>query len=178
MMRIKQHGYVLFVVLIFLQIFILSGLYYLGSALNMLRSARYYLQQELMFAVANQRLRELENLLPTNCLFSLTAATKLGSASQAWWEKEGCVGDSAGFRYYYVIESLGLNGCALIKNINNNQLLAAKYSRVTLAMFAPAPSYAKIVIQSTVVSGSNHPANCDESVYQMNAGRQMWRQLL
>lgn len=166
-MRIKHQGYVLFIVLVFMQLFALLGMYGYTATIQEMRLGNEQWRHQGTLLSVQAIMHQLE-AQAVDCIIPVTP--DIATKSQRWWQNHACSENAANFRYYYVWEKLGLDPCALI---DNNQRLTADYYRLTL--YVPAHF---ILMQSTVVKASNEMGVCLYEQHPVKFGRQMWRQLM
>src|ERR1700722_20385475 len=122
-----QKGYILFIVLIFLQIFSLLGLFGLNSSLLVLKANSEVWERDKLFLHAQSILHVLEEralIHGPSCLVPLMPANLIAKKSLAWWQQHAC----HGMNYYYVTEPLGINPCAIVAENSNG----TQYYRITL----------------------------------------------
>lgn len=167
----RQRGYVLLLVLVFMQIYVLLGMYGLESAiLEFNANSRLWSRnQDTQFA--KQIVNELANKeFKDNCIIS--AGSRVQKKPLEWWQLWGCSGNLSGFQYYYIIEVLGNDACALI---DINQAISADYYRITLVSFSSY--YSTLILQSIEVKPSNTQNLCMGKTHIVAEGRQSWREL-
>jgi hypothetical protein len=135
----------------------------------LLQSTQLMRQQQIEESQARAALsfalKELEVQLP-NCMIEATSPFQLARMPKTWWQAHGCVMGS----YYYAIEFLGHDPCALVDKKENNQLITADYYRITL--------YGKSILQSIEVKSSFAITACSGKLHTILAGRQMLRELI
>lgn len=167
----QQKGYVLLAILVFMQIYALLGLYGLESTMTTLKMNSRLLQRKQDAQLAKLALNDIANKNFNDKCF-ISAGNIMQKKSLEWWQQWGCNGNLAGFEYYYVIEALGNDPCALI---DQNQLISADYYRITLVSFSK--NYSKLILQSIEVKPSNTQNLCMGEMHMVIEGRQHWREL-
>lgn len=181
MIKNKQ-GFILPIVLLFMQLFALLSIYELDGAKLSMQISRDYFHVIKNNIIAKQILKNLEQDVvsqsdnPYPCFISLTSSTQLVRSPLQWWGTHACSGNFDAMRYYYVLEWLGKNPCVNLDKITNNQLVAVNYYRLTLYV-NDSKSAGIWFFQSTLVKPSEEAPLCKDKPYSITIGRQMWREL-
>lgn len=166
----SQHGMILFLVLMMLQILSLFSWVALHAILLEKKSMQAELQNHDLHNISEVILAQIENQLaqlPVNCVISEVEPTVLVNKPLAWWQSaQTCAGNFQTFQYYYVIESLGNDACAVVANTS----FSADYYRITLLV-------SNLFLQSTVIEASNRMIACADQSHAVKQGRQSWREL-
>lgn len=173
----KQDGFILIITLIFLQIFMLLGLFALQSHLWLNRNSRQFMFKQDMKQAAEYQLQQAEKQLIQShlyCHIPITAAAILVAKTTSWWQSVSCAGNFQSFQYYYVVESLGDDICA---DVDQSQSVAS-YFRITLLMMSKLTSAQHIVLQSTVIKSHAITSLCMGSHHRVMVGRQSSRELV
>ncbi|OGT37498.1 MAG: hypothetical protein A3F11_02455 [Gammaproteobacteria bacterium RIFCSPHIGHO2_12_FULL_37_14] len=179
-MNDKNHGFILLIMLIFMQIFSLIVLAELMSIKLNLKLARDRWQKTNNLLMSNAFLHKIENNLIftiPSCVQSALSPQFLINRSTEWWGKFACASNHTTL-YHYVIEKLGNDPCALIRIIDKNHTITADYYRITLLFQSSAPKSFKIILQSTIVRPKTSTQACTEIPHQVKIGRQVYRELL
>lgn len=169
----NEKGLALFIVLIFLQIFVLLGLYALEkSRLDMKMSGEVW-QNYLMQNAAEEVLKKIEiqhEQYPQNCIIPATSTQFLQKQSIDWW-RSFCFEPYSSYLFFYVIEPLGEDSCAQTEDNRS-----ADYYRITLLEYVQSLD-AKLLLQSTIIKPHQNGSisGCQEPVHRVTIGRQMWR---
>lgn len=177
MLHYKQsvRGITLLTTLIFLQIITLLSLYLIRMAWLEMKQAHYFWFQQNIINTAQNRLSEIEKNLKIalpNCMIEKTTSAELVGYPFEWWQSKACQGHTKKFSYYYVVESLEKDPCAIIQNANP---MIANYFRITLLCKA---EQSRVILQSTIVlPHQEEMLMCDGIKHSVNLGRQMWREL-
>ncbi len=176
----QSSGFVLFTVLIFLQLFVLLSFYSLQQiALTFkMHDVQWTRAQEMH--VANRVLRKLEQQLlnnELNCQRPYMASTTLSQQPLSWWQQMTCQGNESGMIYYYFVEFIAHDACAMMSEVNQPQLLIAAYYRITLRMVSAKRQQSNLILQSTVSKPVVTSSSCNATMHHVSAGRQMWREL-
>jgi hypothetical protein len=108
-----------------------------------------------------------------DCLIAVTAPEKMIKEPLNWWKSNGCSGSFSTFKYYYVIEQLGIDPCAVIDPVNKT---VADWFRITLNFFAKKGD-ARIFLQSTFTRPATTIEQCASLQYHAQTGRQSLREL-
>ena len=172
-----HRGFVLFTVLIFLQLFSLLGVLSLMSAILELKSTYHAWRQDKerwkSLQIMNGIESDMLNHLPP-CEIAPLSTEKIVDMPNAWWQAHAC---SGGKHVAYVIENLGLDPCSVMMRKDSNTSQAVIFYRLTLRNAALKEKSAKIILQSTIAIPSSARATCAEVLHPVRAGRQMRRQL-
>jgi len=178
-MKVSMRGFVLLVTLVFLQVFIMTGLFaLLQVSLVFKKNFHLWLGEEgrrTAIMLLHDVERQVEMHLP-ECMVTVIAATDLSARQIGWWRQNSCeIATDAG-EYHYVVEALGIDACALVKDDKNNSL-AADYYRVTLLALPGDIKGARILLQGTVIKAAHTMLACNDSPHYVNLGRQMLREI-
>lgn len=171
-------GFVLLIVLLFLQIFSLIGLYILEAGWIENKLSQNVLQK---LELSNQLLyqlrlieQEMQDHIP-ECKIMTTSAQELLKQPLSWWQNVACTGNMQSISYYYVIESLGEDFCAYVGHPSKG--IIADYYRLSFYGYSEVKGE-KMLLQSTFIIA--HQANhlCDQQYHQVRLGRQSLSQLI
>ncbi len=176
--KASVQAFILPIVLFFIQLFALLGLYGLRMAKIEFTANRDEWQYEQYKRIAANALARVEDKLMTEkmtCTIPITSSLDFVKNPIEWWQAMSCSGNLAGNQYYYLLEFLGEDSCAVIVAADGKES-AAEYYRVTLLLLPEKKMNAKILLQSTVAMTGKIPS-CRERVHLVKVGRQMWRQL-
>ena len=175
----SQRGIALIMVLLFLQIVTVLGLYSLSTSLlsqkinseSWQRESTILILDELLHAIAVK----LQSEIP-RCVIAKNNSLNALAKSMDWWRSPiTCAGHLQQLQYYYVVEQLGEDSCAQLENIDMSKF-AAHYFRITLLAVVKKMSM-KILLQSTVIKPFNRIAQCSRESYIVSIGQQTWREL-
>jgi len=175
----SQHGITFIIVLIFLQILTILGLYSLSSSLlsekmnseSWQKESTVLLMDELLHAIAIK----LQSEMP-RCMITQNHLLNLLAKSMDWWQSPVvCEWHFQQLQYYYVVEQLGEDACAQLAGIDMSKF-AAHYFRITLLTIVKKTNM-KIILQSTVASPFARIAQCDRAGHVVSVGQQTWREL-
>ncbi len=174
----KQNGFVMFIVLIFMQLFVLLTGYTMEDILLLTKLIKNMESHDLLIHQAESILSYTESVIISDlphCVIPFTESGELVSEPLTWWESQGCSGQSQTMKYYYVVESLATDSCALVDHSSNT---IADYFRVTLFLYS-TENQARIFLQSTVVKPRVNipPQLCDGIQHEVQVGRQSCRGL-
>jgi hypothetical protein len=174
MRPVKHSGFALISLLIFLEIFAVITLFCLHSASWEIKLAQARFEKNKMSQAAHTILQNVEFLTETAaCRVPITSAYQLSLQPSSWWEKHSCAGNFNLFQYYYVIERLQLDPCALL---HTGRL--AQYSRITLLTVLKADHRVKMILQSSVITAGGVSAHCETGLHNVNSGRQSLREII
>lgn len=174
-----QRGMALLIVLLFLQIMTMLGLYSLSSSLLSEKMNSENWQKESTILVMDELLRtiaiQLQNEIPP-CVMMKSNSLNLLTKSMDWWQSSiTCKGCFHQEQYYYVIEQLGEDPCAQFAGKDMRQL-AVHYFRIWLLTMVKKTNM-KIILQSTVTRLFNRIAPCGRASYVVSIGQQTWREI-
>jgi Tfp pilus assembly protein PilX len=178
-MNQSDKGFVLLIILVFMQIFSILTCVGLASVSAAIRINRDAWQSYTFKKAAVRELDTLETALLTTgpqCVIPILPAGELARKSISWWQEYSCSSNLAGFRYYYVTENLGKDSCSLLDK-DTDHIVIADYYRITLLALPAKKLTAKLILQSTMVKASNDSLPCDRDKHLVTAGRQMQREL-
>jgi Tfp pilus assembly protein PilX len=170
----SQQGFILLIVLLFMQICALLGLdamefSWINNRLSRLAWDRYRMTMAVNEIVQNVEQNVLS--FPQNCVISVLPVNEIIKKPLSWWNQQSCAGNFHSIQYYYVLESLGVNSCAHIRQSS----AVADYYRLTFLAKDEAGS-AEMIVQSTLVKVAKISEPCKNKVHQVDAGRQSWIQ--
>ncbi len=174
----RKRGYVLLTVLLFIQIYALLTLSVLEQII---------LEQHLLSEQKNRRHlleaaeRRLSQLLQgyseetSFCALSPLAPEQLSQQPLAWWLSSACTEKNGSWRYYYIVENLGMDPCAQIRGHPQGQ---AAYYRLSLLTDREEDENQKVLLQATLITESSHSEHCDHLRHWVDLGPQSWHELL
>ncbi len=167
-------GFALISVLIFLEIFAVITMFCLHSASWELKLSEARFEKNNMSQAARTILQNAE-LLTENpaCQIPMTSAYRLSQQPLTWWEMHSCAGNFNLFQYYYVVESLADDPCAVL-----NTGRTAHYSRITLLTLLKADHKIKMLLQSSVITAGSVMPHCETTVHAVKLGRQSSRAII
>lgn len=171
----NKSGFVLFIVLIFLQIFSLISLYSLTMIESTMKSGNHLWQGYIFRQKSESFLHKLENSVLQNkkCIIPVTAAIVLKNKTMQWWQLNTCHDNVNEIQYYFVVEALGEDDCSIM----DLQKTTAQYYRITLSAKSRQFDGSRYILQSTIAEPSSNIANCDIKPHLVKQGRQSWREL-
>lgn len=173
----RHSGFVLLIVLVFMQLIAVLGL----CALRAARIEYKINADDWQFKQYELTVKSILSLIEhsfypgqADCLLSFT--DHLGAKPLAWWKTMTCTGNFSGNQYYYFHEFLGNDQCAIIK-FQDKEVVAAYY-RFTL-LFLPKSNFdVKYLLQSTIaVPDVTDVSKCLGNVHLVIAGQQGLRRL-
>jgi len=171
----KQTGFILIVVLLFLQAFSLLSLSSLANSNMMLKMVRQRVQKENMASTMESHLKRIEQQLLVNqvstCIKTQTFYTSLLHADFAWWQNHACGDHQQPFQFFYVIETVGQEACTV-----TDQSGVADYYRITLVSFLKNTTERSGFMQTLVVKNSQALEPCYATLHHVSVGRQWWRE--
>ena len=176
----KIRGYILVVVLLFLQIFSLIGIYMDRHASQIIRKQADNWEEYLKQSVAEKISRGIEKNIyygMDSCVLPVMSPAEWRKKSISWWEHHTCSDSDIKIRYHYAIEYLGWDACAVI-NTNSDLLTKTGYYRVTLMLMELNKVNANYLLQTTVAVPANETTICKDKIHIVQEGRQMQRELI
>ena len=169
----KFAGLALITLLIFLQIFALLSLFGMQMTGLQIKESQYVWHRHAAFIASEYGLRSAEEKLKKSlpfCMIPIKSTAELKKQPLNWWQASSCTGNFQSLQYYYVVEMLGEDPCAVLQTPQ----LIANYYRVTLL---GKRNNVEIFLQSTVVTPKQRTSLiCEKDNHQVTAGRQMLRQ--
>lgn len=177
----QQLGIVLLTVLLFMQIIVFLGLYAMQTSLILHKISQ---QDESNLTIKNAVetiLHQVETDVLINmplCQIPITSADELMVKSFAWWQSSvTCSGNFSSLQYYYVVEFLSEDPCALSKQsvLDSFEEVSSAYYRITL--FVITNNRLGIKVQSTVIKTVNSQQTCKGLFHAVVVGRQQWHEL-
>jgi hypothetical protein len=173
-----SQGIVLFVMLIFLKIFSLISLYQLSRIASLIQFNTAYLAHLQNEILAKKSLDEAENYLLQQmpaCLLKAPVNEEWRRLPYQWWQQHGCHGENNRRSYYFIVEALGEDTCALIREDHSFFPMIAYYYRLTL--YFPEAGQQKIILQSTVAKSRMSTLPCEASPHYFVVGQQTKREI-
>jgi hypothetical protein len=165
----KQQGFILILVLIFIQLFSLLNLYALKSIKQRMHLTKKNWQQELLTETIETTLFSLEKniyLAEASCHFSFISPLTLSKLPLNWWQNHACFNQTQAFSYAYMIEPLSQDPCL---TINNQPGESALFKRLSLCIWVKTH---KACIQAIYALTTINQEECKESKHRIKAGRQ------
>lgn len=178
---LSRKGYVLLIVLVFLQIFSLVALFALTQAAQLLRRENARWQSDEYARQANKWMARViagGAIDSGACAIPITPVSILANRPVSWWRVNTCSANLSKISYYYAIESIGSDACAIIWHSPENQTQVAYYYRVSILM-EPGDGVARAnwLIQDTVIKPVDREKECDQETHVVYAGQQARRTL-
>ncbi len=112
-----------------------------------------------------------------SCTIPLMPVNDLSKQPINWWSNSSCKGTVLSIRYYYVVEIMGNNPCAIVRDIEpiTTQTYTANYHRVSV-LVAKDKQY-RTLLQSTLIKAEQNNEMCNERYFSVKSGRQTWRDI-
>ena len=167
----KQNGYILFLVLLFMQLCAVLGLYALDSSIIQAKIEHQLTDKYHFTHVLEAVLKGIENSSTTSCFIEVIQAGKLSQYPLSWWQEQTCTGNFQTIQYYYVLESLGEDPCAVVARKKG---ITANYYRVTLRGSSNQDEK-RVLLQSVFIQSNLSPHQCDSVKHTVMLGRQSLR---
>lgn len=172
----KNQGFVMLIVLLFMQVSVLLSLYALESSTLEMKMGHAIFQRTVTISTLDTVLKTLESEIQTtlpNCMIPQTLSSRLVKQPLTWWQTQSCSGNFQAIRYYYVLEPLGVDRCAHIARTDNE---TADYYRLTLFGLS-AENDDKVWIQVILIRPDGTSHTCEGTVHSVEIGRQSWNLL-
>lgn len=118
-----------------------------------------------------------KNANQINCRIPATSIYQLLAIPFSQWHHFACVKKSAHEAYFYVIEFLGNDPCALVSNLQHGEQLTADYLRITLVLQILQPTVQQIIMQSTMIQKNKPSLPCSMRLHFVKVGQQMSREI-
>lgn len=168
---LKQQGYILFIVIIFMQILTLTAMTELFVIHSQTKINRHRLEQKINLINMHDLLQRIYHLPLTSflCLISPIPTDFLIKKPLSWWQKEACQQQENNLNYFFVVEKIGEQPCAIYKN----QLFNIEFYRITLRSEAPY----QVFLQSTLAIANHRSPRCTEKPYPVTMGQQILREI-
>ncbi len=172
----EQKGFVLLLVLIFMQILLLLNWYAIENSVLLEKFSKNANQHDVLYYQAQAILADAGLLLMSHlpdCMISVTDSNEMILKPLSWWTAKSCSGNFQSIQYYYVVEPLATDVCALIDQIAN---VSAAYFRITVFLYS-AKDDSRFFLQSTWIRPNVSQESCKNLPHSVQAGRQSWREL-
>jgi hypothetical protein len=152
----KSQGFVLLIVMIYLQALMLTGAVVMRVLDRDLRKHVAGVRLLGLTYQAEKLLGNLERTAGTTCVVPLVSPVSLRKKPMSWWKGAACHGVLAGNEYYFAKEILNPDRNGLVKTMNKQQLSATIY-RNTLLYVSRVNQFGSVLLQSTtaVPGGEN-----------------------
>lgn len=164
----QADGFILLVVLVFMQILSLLALDGLLQASLLRKSHLHQLQADNLGRIAENVLPFFERQLFENCCVTPLSVTFLASQSVKWWQAHACHKNVGKQTFYYLWEKLGREQCGMF----NQKLRVVEFYR--LSVFASELNTA-ILLQSVIAKSTNQQPRCKTKPSIISSGRQLYR---
>ncbi len=173
----KSEGFVLLIVLVFIQIFSLLGLSAMNNVFLLLKTSNTLDIHSSYFHQSTVVLTIIESMVVhqiPDCVIPVTEPDVLIAKSLNWWQSYACSDTFSSLIYYYVVEPLAVDPCANIEHAGSS---FADYYRITLFLFSRTGG-ARIFLQSSLVRpDTTSKGRCNGQKHVVRIGRQSWREL-
>jgi Tfp pilus assembly protein PilX len=173
----NENGYILLIVLLFMQIGVLLGIYSLESCVIEFRVSHRVLQKQRMNRDLEYVMRGEEEKIRTfvpSCLVPIMSTSEITDQPLSWWRSQSCTGNFHSIDYYYVLEPLGQDPCAHIKRTKDAM---AGYYRLTMLGISQ-DSEIRVLLQSTIVRPDITAHQCNERIHLVSSGRQSLNEVM
>jgi len=175
----KQYfGFILPTIFIFMQIYVLLGM----TAMDQVFLTQKWLSDQkarrLLINEAESLLRQLTlslNEVKERCLIPVLPVHQLRSYPLKWWYSHACTRKGTVFRSYYIVEALGQDACAQLREEKPAQ---AAYYRLTVLLIKEHDETTKVMLQRTLVMSSHDVEPCEGKPHFVDWGPQTWYELI
>lgn len=169
----RQHnGYVLLIVLVYLQLLVLLNITNIKQLTMLKKQIKMQSQQYFLKHEVSNILKVISKNKGDICIRENYPVHYLQIQPLSWWQSHGCSGDSESGKYYYFITDMGKDECAGVVN-QSNQLNMVHYYRVTLMLNARS----MLLAQKTLVMSEQVPPVCGQQVRVVRADEGVLRWL-
>lgn len=169
----QSDGFILLLVLLFMQIFSMLGLMELGNLAVSIKSQSMFLKRNALEQKAILFYKSVQHYdwSIASCFVQPFSIETLRQASFNWWQENGCSYDPNSF---FIIEKSQADPCSYLSKSTNNHAFTVQYYRVTLALFSE--NHFAILQQSTYAEPAPTVSICqDDTKHIVSLGRQMVR---
>lgn len=173
--KTKPCGIVYLAMLVFIQIFFMIGMACLEGISNTLKIENKKIQYKNILYALPSILKEIEHFVGQENVISCTipniSTVDLVKKPYTWWEVHACKRQYDQHIYFFVVENLDVDPCAII----NNHI--AEYQRITLLLILNHDMNSRILEQTVITKPSNKTVDCLAVVHSVRPGRQMQREI-
>lgn len=169
-----QQGYVLLMMLVYMQIFSLLAMQAMADVVYQQQTARHRISNDQLRREALKVLADIDRVPAVSCRIEKMTTSQLASHDIQWLRSRGCYINRGEIQYFYVRETLGMDNCAVISN-EYKQLVTPLYYRNTLLQLYGLNKQENVVLQDTVAIASLAPPVCSIKLKLVKSGRQMLR---
>lgn len=169
-------GYVLLMMLVYMQIFSLLAMQLTADIIYEKKSA---IHRNSTYQLRHQALRvlsDIDRMTDTSCTINKMSPVRLTMQDIRWWRRRGCYLNRGEIEYFYVREVLGVDDCAVITTVNKQQVTVKYYRNTLLQVVALTPEITLLLQDAVAVAGPVPPV-CSFTLKQVKSGRQMLRWL-
>lgn len=172
----EEQGFVLIIMILFLQIMALMGLYVLNSSILETKISNQLARRNSLIIQSEKNFLTVEaDVMKKQPACVVPVVTSQQMKIQLVDGVSSCHLSDNNYDFYYMIEALGMDTCAYIDNVDQH----ADYYRISL-LGVDKQSEGAIFLQSTLIKpgssikGMN--SDCQEGMRRVRIGRQMWRE--
>lgn len=161
----KTKGYVLLVVLVYLQLFgllILSALSDRGKLQKQIQEKLWHFRQRHEARVI---LAQLDRTYQSSCLRPVSSTAYMLHQPFSFWQTFACHGRDGLAEYYYFWQDLGIDRCHRM-NEGDGRGQSVRYVRLTLVYAGAA-----VIVQDTHASPTQLALDCHEDIKDVSPGR-------
>lgn len=171
-----RQGYVLLMMLVYLQIFSLLAMQVAADVVYQKKSSMHRLSIYQLRRDALRVLVDVDHMAGSSCEINKMSASELAVRDIHWWRSRGCYIRRGEMEYFYVREALGIDHCGVIIS-ENKQQLAVQYHRNTLLQVSTLTPGVTVLLQDSVASAGSVQPVCSINLKHVKSGRQMLRWL-
>ncbi len=165
-MREQHNGFVLLIVLVYLQLIALLNIANIKQLTMLKKQIKHQHLQSILQAEASVILNNIVDKGAVTCQRQLHPVRFLQMQPLSWWQSYGCMGESISGHYYYFINDMGVDDCTVIEN-RINQSMSAHYYRVTMMLDAME----SIIAQETLITSEQRSGACTQQNRVVQAGK-------
>lgn len=172
----KSSGFVLLVMLIYIQVISLVAVQSLLLSGGMLKTNRQSLIVGEMLRSAIAIMKSIDESDAAACMVERQSLVMLKRHELGWWQVHGCRFNGGNNINFYVRERLGIDTCAALLS-PNKQMVAPIIYRNTLLQVSGLNHHVRAILQDTIAVESRTLPACNQEIRVIQHGRQMLRRL-
>jgi Tfp pilus assembly protein PilX len=173
----QQNGFILLIVVIFMQIIALLTLSVLANTREEIKFNQLHNQRQKLFFQTEAYLHKTQTafkIQDNSCVIAISSSNALLAKKLSWWQSHANCHESlsANADFYWVVELIATDPCA---QISSQPLRFAQYFR--LSGLGVAENGAKVILQSTFIKADNERQICRGLIHHVNPGVQSWSEI-
>lgn len=171
-MRQRHDGFVLLIVLVYLQLLVLLNITNIKQLMLLNKQIRLLERHAMFHNLMMNIVNKINEEKIYHCEISPYPVRYIQQQSRSWWEAHACSGVAANFQYYFYQSDLGRDDCAVVDE-QASQFHAAHYYRITL-MIDSNPS---VIAQVVMIRPDKRQPSCTQTVRKVHGGKSVLRWL-